>query len=115
MVGDGLNDSLALKASYASISPKTSIAISQDVSDAIYNGNLKSLVVIFKSSKLSVNLIKQNFTLSIIYNSIAIPLAIMGKVNPIIAAIFMSISSITVILNSLRFAVKKTSLEKSNY
>jgi P-type E1-E2 ATPase len=115
MVGDGLNDSLALKASYASISPKTSIAISQDASDAIYNGNLKSLVVIFKSSKLSVNLIKQNFTLSIIYNSIAIPLAVMGKVNPIIAAIFMSISSITVILNSLRFAVKKTSLEKSNY
>jgi P-type E1-E2 ATPase len=110
MVGDGLNDSLALKASYASISPKTSIAISQDASDAIYNGNLQSLLVIFNASKLSVNLIKQNFTLSIIYNGIAIPLAIMGKVNPIIAAIFMSISSITVILNSLRFAIKKTNV-----
>ncbi len=115
MVGDGLNDSLVLKASYASISPKTSIAISQDASDAIYNGNLQSLLIIFKASKFSVNLIKQNFILSIMYNSIAIPLAVMGKVNPIIAAIFMSISSITVILNSLRFAIKKTNFDKSNY
>ncbi|MBY0380041.1 MAG: heavy metal translocating P-type ATPase, partial [Burkholderiales bacterium] len=107
MIGDGLNDSVALKGSYASISPKTSIAISQDVSDAIYNGNLLSILMIFKASKLTVKLIKQNFTLSIIYNCLAVPLAMMGKVNPIIAAIFMSISSITVILNSLRFKIKQ--------
>jgi P-type Cu2+ transporter len=107
MIGDGLNDSVALKCSYASCSPKTSIAISQDVSDAIYNGNLQSILVIFKASKLTVKLIKQNFTLSIIYNCLAVPFAMMGKVNPIIAAIFMSISSITVILNSLRFKIKE--------
>jgi len=107
MIGDGLNDSVALKGSYASISPKTSIAISQDVSDAIYNGNLLSILMIFKASKLNVKLIKQNFTLSIIYNCLAVPLAMMGKVNPIIAAIFMSISSMTVILNSLRFRIKQ--------
>ena len=107
MIGDGLNDSVALKYAFASLSPKNSIEISKYASDAIYNNNLINILTVLQASKLSLKLIKQNFSISIIYNSLAIPLAIMGKVNPIIAAIFMSISSITVILNSLRFKIVK--------
>ncbi len=107
MIGDGLNDSIALKSAFASLSPKNSIEIAKYVSDSIYNGNLINILTIIQASKTSVKLIKQNFSMSIIYNCMAIPLAIMGKVNPIFAAIFMSISSITVIFNSLRFKVRK--------
>ena len=114
MIGDGLNDSIALKAAFVSLSPKNSIEISKYASDATYNGNLMSILTIFQASRLSLKLIKQNFSISIIYNSLAIPLAVMGKVNPIIAAIFMSISSITVILNSLRFKVTSASIKKLN-
>ena len=107
MIGDGLNDSIALKSAFASLSPKNSIEITKYASDAIYNGNLVNILNIIEASKTSTKLIKQNFSMSIIYNCMAIPLAIMGKVNPIFAAIFMSISSITVIFNSLRFKVRK--------
>ncbi|WP_323732662.1 heavy metal translocating P-type ATPase [Candidatus Bandiella euplotis] len=102
MVGDGLNDALALKTAFASISPKTSIAISQNATDALYNGNLNSISTILKVARSSIIRIKQNFVLSVIYNCLAIPIAMMGMANPIIAAIFMSLSSITVIFNSLR-------------
>ena len=112
MIGDGLNDSIALKSAFASLSPKNSIEISKYASDAIYNGNLMSILTIIQASKISLKLIKQNFSMSLIYNGMAIPLAIMGKVNPIFAAIFMSISSITVILNSLRFKVTSASVKR---
>jgi Cu2+-exporting ATPase len=102
MIGDGLNDALALKAAFVSISPKTSIAISQDATDAIYSGNLNSVPIILEAATISIKVIKQNFTISIIYNCITIPIAMMGLANPIIAAIAMSLSSITVIMNSLR-------------
>jgi Cu2+-exporting ATPase len=102
MIGDGLNDALALKAAFASISPKTSIAISQDATDVLYNGNLKGILVIMAAAATSIKVIKQNFAISIIYNCITIPVAMMGLANPIIAAIAMSLSSITVIMNSLR-------------
>jgi Cu2+-exporting ATPase len=102
MIGDGLNDALSLKEAYSSMSPKSSIAISQNAADSLYNGNLTSILKIINHSKLAVKTIKQNFIISILYNCIAIPFAIGGYINPIIAAIVMSISSISVILNSLR-------------
>jgi Cu2+-exporting ATPase len=103
MVGDGLNDAAALKAAFVSISPSTSLAITQTNSDIVFQGeHLMPIIEAYKVSILANKLVKQNFVLALLYNGITIPLAIIGYINPIVAAIAMSTSSILVVLNSLR-------------
>ncbi len=103
MVGDGLNDSAALKAAFVSMSPSSSLAITQTNSDVVFQG--EQLMPVMESYKISIlanKLVRQNFALALLYNALTIPLAIMGYINPILAAIAMSTSSIVVVLNSLR-------------
>ncbi len=103
MVGDGLNDAAALKAAFISISPSTSLEITQTNSDIIFQGQkLMPIVESFKVSIKSTKLVKENFCLALLYNALTVPLAMLGYVNPIVAAVTMSTSSIIVVLNSLR-------------
>jgi Cu2+-exporting ATPase len=107
MVGDGLNDAAALEAAFVSMSPTSSLEIAQTRSDIIFHGKkLYPIITTYKTALLAQKLIKQNFALSLFYNLISVPMAMLGMLNPIVAAILMSSSSIMVVLNALRANAK---------
>ena len=102
MVGDGLNDAPALAAGHASVAPSTATDISQTASDVIFQGaKLAPLVQILAVSKAAHRAAIANFAIAIGYNVIFVPLAMMGVVTPLIAAVAMSVSSITVTANAI--------------
>ena len=103
MVGDGLNDAPSLSSASVSMSPSSAIDITQNTADIVFQG--ERLAPVYQSWKVALKankLIKQNFTIAVLYNICAIPLAVMGYVTPLIAAIAMSSSSLVVIGNSFR-------------
>ena len=108
MVGDGINDSIALAKSDIAIAMGSGADIALEVSDVVLlNNNLDSLKEAFYLSKDVFKKIKQNLGLSLLYNVIAIPLAVAGYVTPMIAALAMSLSSLTVVANSFRIKGKR--------
>ena len=107
MVGDGVNDSVALTNADVAVAMGNSADISLAVSDIVLlNSSLDSLKDSFEISNRTFKFIKQNLALSIVYNMVTIPLAMAGYVIPLIAALSMSFSSLLVVLNSLRIKMK---------
>ncbi|MFT6331944.1 MAG: Cu2+-exporting ATPase [Lentimonas sp.] len=103
MIGDGVNDAPSLTLADVSISPSSASDISKNIADIIFQGEkLEPIWQIIKTSKKSNSIIKQNLIFALIYNCLAIPFAISGFVVPLFAALAMSLSSIFVVLNSLR-------------
>ena len=103
MVGDGLNDAAALQTANVSAAPAAALDITQAAADVVIIGNrLTPLVGAIKTGRKARRLMLQNFALAAAYNSIAIPLAVAGLVTPLLAALFMSGSSLLVTLNALR-------------
>lgn len=107
MVGDGVNDSVALSSADVAIAMGNSADVSLAISDVVLlNSSLNSLRDAFIISSKTYKFIKQNLFLSLLYNTVTIPLAMAGWVIPLIAALSMSLSSLMVVLNSLRIKMK---------
>lgn len=103
MVGDGINDSVVLGKSDIGIAMGSGTDIALSVSDVVLlNNSMESLKEAFYISRRTYGFIKQNMAISLLYNALTIPLAVAGYVIPLIAALSMSLSSVIVVLNSLR-------------
>ena len=103
MVGDGLNDTAALASAHVSISPASALDAARVASDIVLLGqDLSPLPDALRVAVKARRRIKENFALSLAYNMIAVPVALLGFATPLIAALAMSSSSITVSLNALR-------------
>ncbi|KAA6512595.1 heavy metal translocating P-type ATPase [Helicobacter pylori] len=102
MVGDGNNDALALKQASVSLGFEKS-ALSKSTCDILLlEEDLSLLEKAFDNAQKVYQVVLQNIVLSLIYNAILIPVAMLGYINPLIASLSMSASSLLVVLNSLR-------------
>ncbi|WP_300363733.1 cation-translocating P-type ATPase, partial [Hydrogenimonas sp.] len=103
MAGDGINDALALSKSDIAIAMGSGSDVALEVSDVVLlDDRITSLRDAFLISRRTFKFVKQNLALSVIYNSITIPLAVAGYVIPLVAALSMSLSSLLVVGNSMR-------------
>jgi Cu2+-exporting ATPase len=103
MVGDGLNDTAALAGAHVSISPASALDAARVASDIVLlGGDLSPISDALEIARKSTRRIRENFRIATVYNIIAVPLAVAGLATPLIAALAMSASSITVSLNALR-------------
>lgn len=108
MIGDGINDAAALAEADIGIALSSGTDLAKASSSIIIFRNFLDKVpsLIFYSKKLK-QITLQNFSWAVIYNVVGVYLAVSGALNPLIAAIMMMLSSITVVLNSLRLTVFK--------
>lgn len=106
MVGDGMNDAPALAAGQASISPISASDLAQAHSDAVFLGtSLAPIAKAIRIARRARSVMIQNLLIALVYNLIAVPLAIAGHVTPLTAAAAMSSSSILVTLNAVKLNV----------
>ncbi|MEM1129511.1 MAG: heavy metal translocating P-type ATPase [Pseudomonadota bacterium] len=103
MVGDGLNDTAALASAHVSVSPASGLDAARVASDVVMLGSDLSMLVEARDVAIrATRRIRENFRIATVYNVLAVPLAVAGLATPLIAALAMSTSSITVSLNALR-------------
>ena len=101
MLGDGWNDAPALTQADLSLTLTSGTDATLEAADIILlTPDLNRLLLLFKISQSTLKLVRQNIIISLVYNFIAIPLAIFGLVIPLVAALSMSLSSLLVVGNS---------------
>lgn len=98
MIGDGLNDAGALAQSNIGVSISENVNVFSPACDAILDASeFKNLNYFLKLSKKSITTIKMSFTLSLLYNVVGLSFAITGNLLPLVAAIIMPLSTITIV------------------
>ncbi|WQT22005.1 heavy metal translocating P-type ATPase [Helicobacter pylori] len=102
MIGDGNNDVLALKQASVSLGFEKSTLSKSACDILLLEEDLSLLEKAFHNAQKVYQVVLQNIVLSLIYNAILIPVAMLGYINPLIASLSMSASSLLVVLNSLR-------------
>jgi Cu2+-exporting ATPase len=108
MIGDGLNDAAALAKAHAAMAPGTALEASQNAADLVFSGEgLFAVVEAIDMARSARRRALENFRFATLYNLVAAPAAMLGLVNPFVAALAMSGSSLAVTLNALRTGVQR--------
>lgn len=109
MIGDGMNDGPALIAGHASIAPGSASDAGKNAADCLFLGDsFAPVATAIRTARRTQSIVRQNFGLAILYNIVAVPLAILGHVTPLIAALAMSGSSLIVVGNAMRLRWDRT-------
>jgi P-type E1-E2 ATPase len=114
MVGDGANDAMALSRSYVSVAVLGSLDISLKASDIyLTTPGISHVANLITISRETMVVVKRNLVLSLIYNSLSVYAAFTGMISPLVAAIIMPISSLTVLASTM-IGTKKLNAQLKN-
>jgi len=111
MVGDGPNDTTALSGASVCMAPATASDVGRMVADLVFTRDgLDAVLLAHGPARRAAGLARQNPTLAVVYNCIAVAIAVAGFVTPLVAAVAMSASSILVVVNALRLGASNAAL-----